>query len=195
MKMEIILIRHGETTWNAKGKLQGQADPVLTEEGLNQANILAQQLASEKTLYSQIISSERTRAKQVAKILSYTLSIPVKFDSNLNSRNLGDFSGKTLEELERTVPILFKSYISGEVDFAPPNGETTRAVLSRSSDFLANLRNNYSNNERIIIVTHRGNIGALHFLITGEKMEDPIRKVRNCVPYKYQLTETKSNFL
>lgn len=191
--MKIILIRHGETTWNALGKLQGQADPPLTQKGIDQANNLAKNLQSEGIQITAIFSSERQRALKVAQILGNFLNITVFTDELLNSRNLGDFSGKTLKELENTVPKLYKQYISGELDFAPPNGESARSVLSRNSAFLKKIRQNYNDNDKILVVTHRGNVGDLHFLLTGEKMIDPIRNVKNCTPYHYQFEKIFEN--
>ena len=185
--MKITLIRHAETTWNALGMLQGQADPPLTQKGVDQAKILADRMKQDNSNYNIIFSSERLRARQVAEILSEHLSIPVIYNSKLNSRNLGDFSGKSLEELEENLPLLYKKYISNEIDFAPPNGESTRQVLKRCENFLTEIKSNYDTNHHIVLVTHRGNIGKLHYLITGEHMEDPLRSVKNCHPYTYQI--------
>ncbi len=185
--MELILIRHGKTSWNALGKLQGQADPELIEEGIQQAETLAIDMKDVLASSTAIYSSERIRAMQIGKILHRVSHTPLYADSRLNSRHLGDFSGKTLEELERDTPIMYNKFISGDLNFAPPNGELANSVKKRTQNFLEMLKETYNDKARIIIITHRDNIGILHYLITGKKMKDPMRTVKNCHPYSYYI--------
>ncbi|WP_371803891.1 histidine phosphatase family protein [Candidatus Lokiarchaeum ossiferum] len=186
--IEITIIRHGETTWNVEGKVQGQADPPLTQNGVEQAFQLAEKFRDSLKEYSIIYSSERQRALKVAEILKNGSSLSIKIDSRLSSRSLGKFSGMTLDEVECDFPILYKKWRSGDATFIPPNGDSTADLIRITQKFLASIKALHNDGEKIIVITHRENLGILHYLITGKKMDDPLRNIKNCTPYVYQLT-------
>ncbi len=78
----IGFIRHGSTEWNRLGKLQGQLDTDLTEEGREQARLLGLRLAKET--WDGIISSDLTRARETAQIVSDLSGIPfIRTDKRL----------------------------------------------------------------------------------------------------------------
>lgn len=136
--------------------------------------------------YSVIYSSERQRALKVAEILKNYSSISIITDSNLSSRSLGKFSGMTLDEVERDFPALYKKWRSGDPNFVPPEGDSTADLITNMQYFLEFLKTRHKIGEKIILITHRENLGVLHFLITGKKMDDPLRNIKNCTPYVYQ---------
>lgn len=187
--VKLVIIRHGKSTWNALGKMQGEADPPLHADGIQEAKKLLSDLGEELLRFTAIFSSEQIRARMVAEILSKGTDITVYYDSDLNSRRLGAFSGKTLDEIRLEFPEMVDPYLSGEMDFAPPGGESTKDVLNRCYRILQKLKNTYTHHDKLMIITHRGEIGQLHYLLTGEKMDDPIRKIKNCVPYYYEFTK------
>jgi broad specificity phosphatase PhoE len=71
----LLLVRHGETDWNAEGRLQGQTDRPLNDFGRRQARQLAEQLESEEL--EAIYSSDLARARETAKIVGERLGLPV----------------------------------------------------------------------------------------------------------------------
>ena len=92
------LIRHGMTDWNKTGRLQGQHDVALNEEGRWQAKALALRLAREKK-WDAIVSSDLSRAVETAQIIAeYTGLGPVRLESRLRERTHGRLEGTTLEE-------------------------------------------------------------------------------------------------
>jgi len=92
------LIRHGMTDWNKTGRLQGQNDVALNEEGRWQAKALALRLAREKK-WDAIVSSDLSRAVETAEIIAeYTGLGPVRLESRLRERTHGRLDGTTLEE-------------------------------------------------------------------------------------------------
>lgn len=101
--MKIALIRHAQTPWNKLKKVQGQADPPLSKEGREQAQKLHKRIASELSQYSVIYSSPMKRALETAKLIQGKSQVPIKIDNRLRSRNLGLFSGKTLEAIEKNI--------------------------------------------------------------------------------------------
>ncbi|MCR8642268.1 histidine phosphatase family protein [Paenibacillus sp. N1-5-1-14] len=95
------LVRHGSTEWNKLGKLQGQIDTHLTEEGREQATLLGKKLKSSD--WDFIVSSNLLRAHETAEIISQYSGIPLHgTDPLLRERSFGECEGTTLSErLER----------------------------------------------------------------------------------------------
>jgi probable phosphoglycerate mutase len=90
-------IRHGSTDWNASGRLQGQNDIELNEEGRRQAALLAKRLKDEG--WEVIVSSDLKRAFETAVIIASELGIKeIRMDSRLRERTHGQLDGTTLEE-------------------------------------------------------------------------------------------------
>lgn len=96
-------VRHGRTEWNALGKIQGQTDIPLNEEGILQARSLARRLAQEPRQWDAIIASPLSRAMDTAQIVADALDIPLlPPDERLKERSFGEIEGTTEEErLER----------------------------------------------------------------------------------------------
>ncbi|NOU89407.1 histidine phosphatase family protein [Paenibacillus sp. LMG 31460] len=95
----IGFIRHGSTEWNRLGKLQGQLDTELTGEGREQARLLGLRLAKES--WDAIISSDLTRARETAQIVSDLSGIPfIRTDKRLRERKYGQVEGTTVAERE-----------------------------------------------------------------------------------------------
>lgn len=95
----IGLIRHGQTEWNALGKIQGQTDIPLSEEGKRQAEALANRLVHENQKWDAVISSSLQRAHETGRIIAAKLELPLLApDDRLNERYFGQVEGTTLEE-------------------------------------------------------------------------------------------------
>lgn len=193
--MHLTLIRHGESTWNNLKKVQGQADPPLTEAGILQAQELAQKLKPILSEYVALYTSERQRARKVAEMIAQNSLLPLISDSRLNSRSLGAFSGLTLDEISLQYPVLYRKWRKQDPSFVPPGGQTTKWLVDQCKSFLASISKQYAPfiNARILIVTHRENIGTLHYLLTGKLMEDPLGKIPNCTPLEYTILLDKKH--
>jgi len=95
----IGLIRHGETEWNAAGRIQGQTDISLSEAGVRQAYALAARLKSEGRSWDAVISSDLKRARETARILADELGLPLlPPDPRIRERSFGLAEGTTEEE-------------------------------------------------------------------------------------------------
>lgn len=97
------MVRHGNTDWNALGKVQGQTDIPLNELGKKQANALAERLSQDEKLWDAVISSDLQRARQTAAVIADKLDIPLlDGDPRLRERNFGEVEGLTMpERIER----------------------------------------------------------------------------------------------
>jgi broad specificity phosphatase PhoE len=84
---ELLLVRHGETDWNAAGRLQGHTDRPLSDYGREQARRLADELTGEE--FEAIYASDLTRARETAEIVGERLHLPVVLDPDLREKNWG----------------------------------------------------------------------------------------------------------
>jgi broad specificity phosphatase PhoE len=107
----ITLLRHGESTGNAGGYLQGQADFPLSDTGRNQAEALAGRWLTEEVTFDRIISSPLLRARETAEIIAGRLAsarnpgaIPIEFDPVWMERDWGLISGLHRSEAEERFP-------------------------------------------------------------------------------------------
>src|SRR3954449_1914254 len=97
----LLLVRHGQSEWNAVGRWQGQADPPLTELGREQARLAARSLGA----LDAIFASDLQRATETALIISNALGVgPVVIDPDLRERDAGEWSGLTRSEIEEQYP-------------------------------------------------------------------------------------------
>lgn len=97
--MRIGLVRHGLTDWNAAGRIQGQTDIPLNEEGRKQAERLGRRLQSEDYHWDYIVTSGLSRAQETGEILSRMLGVPMlEPDARLKERGFGQIEGLTSDE-------------------------------------------------------------------------------------------------
>ena len=92
----LLLVRHGETDWNAEGRLQGHTDRPLNDYGRRQARTLAEQLAAEQV--DAIYASDLARARETAEIVGEQLHLPVVLDPDLREKDWGNWEGLTSTE-------------------------------------------------------------------------------------------------
>ncbi|MBP3463229.1 MAG: histidine phosphatase family protein [Clostridia bacterium] len=148
--MTIYVTRHGQTDWNQKNILLGSTDMELNETGKAQALQLKKQL--ENINFDHIISSDLKRAHQTAQIISNN-NPNIILNSNLRERNYGNLEGTTPENIGQfwNVPANIKEY----------SVEPIQDFLTRVFKELDNIIQNYSNNQKILIVTHYGVVMAI----------------------------------
>jgi broad specificity phosphatase PhoE len=148
----LLLVRHGQSEWNALGKWQGQANPPLTDIGREQAR----QAGSALGQFDAIFSSDLQRASETAVIISEILGIgPVVTDSDLQERCAGPWQGLTREEIEEGWP---GALISGD---RPEGYELDHQVLTRVMGALNRITDKANNYENILVVTHGGVIYSI----------------------------------
>ena len=90
---ELLLVRHGETDWNAPGRLQGHTDRPLSDYGREQARRLAEELAGEQ--FDAVYASDLARARETAEIVGERLQLPVVLDADLREKDWGTWEGLT----------------------------------------------------------------------------------------------------
>lgn len=158
----LCLIRHGQTAWNRDGLWQGQADPDLTAEGLAQARSLAETLARAhaERPWARLLSSDLSRARSTAVVLSDALALRLELDPRLRELDVGCWSGLTRREIEARDGGTLQAFERGEPTVRPGGGETRIEIRERSHAFVCDLLARHAG-ERILVVTHLGVIRAL----------------------------------
>lgn len=136
---ELLLVRHGETDWNAEGRLQGQTDRPLSAYGREQARRLADQLAGEKL--DAAYSSDLVRAVETAEIVGGRLGLAVVPDPDLREKNWGSWEGLTPAE-------------RAAVEFV---GESTEEHAARMLRALRRIAERHPGG-RVLVVTHGGSM-------------------------------------
>ncbi|MEU1545050.1 histidine phosphatase family protein [Nocardia gamkensis] len=156
----LILLRHGQTEWNAADRMQGQIDTDLTELGRRQAKEAARELVSRNAIA--IHSSDLRRAFDTATALAEHTGLTVVPDTRLRETNLGDWEGLTHLEVDADYPGARMTWRLN-ADYTPPNGESKLEVGARSLPVVRELlveRQDWPG-RTIILVAHGGLIAAL----------------------------------
>jgi broad specificity phosphatase PhoE len=153
----LLLVRHGETDWNAEGRLQGHTDRPLNDHGRRQARALADRLVGDDIVA--VYSSDLSRAHETAEIIGERLGLPVVTDPDLRERNWGNWEGLTGAERDRVDHV-------GE-----PREEHTARVL-RAVQRIAEAHPD----ERVVVVTHGGSLRRVQLATLG--MALPV--IENC---------------
>ena len=153
----LLLVRHGETDWNAEGKLQGHTDRPLNDYGRRQARALAERLAGEEI--EAVYSSDLSRARETAEILGEQLGLPVAVDSDLREKNWGNWEGLTAGERLR-------------VEYEGESSEDHRSRTLRAVERIVERHPA----GRVVVVTHGGSLRRLQAAVAG--VASPV--IENC---------------
>jgi len=157
--MLIYCVRHGESTYNAEGRVQGQSDVPLSEFGRRQGEATASALA---TVGIQVIySSPLRRAYETAEIIARRTGCEIRIDPRLMEIHAGIFQDRLRRELIEEFPEEFRRWTSGDPDFVIPGGESRRQLADRgAAAFRDIIRAGFDrvavvSNGRLLVVTVR----------------------------------------
>ena len=109
------MIRHGETAWNAEGRVQGQTDVPLSATGEAQARALVAALAGER--FAALYASDLARVRQTAAPAARALGLEVRLDAGLRERHYGKFETLTYAEARERHPQDFARFKAKEPDY------------------------------------------------------------------------------
>ncbi len=137
--MRVLLVRHGQTDWNAAARIQGASDVPLNAAGRAQAAQLARTLASGERAEA-IYSSPLSRAMETAEIIGSALGLAVIPAAELTELSFGDWEGCSWAEIGERWPREFAAYAADRRNYAPPHGESYAGMLSRARPFVESLR-------------------------------------------------------
>jgi broad specificity phosphatase PhoE len=151
----LVLWRHGETDYNATGRLQGHLDSALTETGLNQARFAVPVLAGFEPEI--VVASDLQRARNTAGVFTTSTDIPLRIDERLRETHLGKWQGLNLAEVEE------------DPTFTPPDGESRVEVAERAIQVVREVDAEFSGT--VMLCAHGGLISAL----TGRLLDLPVQ--------------------
>lgn len=171
----ILLIRHGETAWNAVRRLQGHIDIPLNAEGERQAGALARALAAEPV--DVIVSSDLMRARQTAEaVAAQRGGATVQIDANLRERCYGVFEGMLYTEVERQYPVDFALWQARDIDAVMPPGERVaesfRQFYARATSAIAEWAERHPG-KIIAMVAHGGVLECAYREAVGMQLDSP----------------------
>ncbi|MDQ7822210.1 MAG: histidine phosphatase family protein [Candidatus Eremiobacteraeota bacterium] len=186
--MRIYLVRHGETSYNKEGKMQGRIDIPLDKEGEAQAEALGAYFKDEMVKndgnFSAVYASPLTRAAQTAAPVAQALNLPVKKDGGLTELDMGEWEGKTRNEIAswkdaQGVP-LFQKCFTDPLHNPMPGGETLPSMERRVTASLNEIIRNSLPTESVVCITHGGAIAIALCHVLGKSLQEvPRNMVQN----------------
>ncbi|HEU0116444.1 MAG TPA: histidine phosphatase family protein [Thermomicrobiales bacterium] len=176
----LLLVRHGRTDGNRRNIMQGTSDFPLDALGLLQAQRIADRLAHESPA-GLLLASPLSRALTTARIIGDRLNLEPIVVPDLREMSFGEFEGLAMAEVRAQRPDLLASLSDlGSFDRVWPGGESRRGFHERVKATFHAILHAYPE-ERIVVATHGGVIGAFLGQITGVAPNDPaLFELANC---------------
>ncbi len=160
---KLIIARHGESEWNAKGLWTGTRDSHLTEKGFKQAAKMGQALASYKIDYA--FCSNQIRALETMENIfsaSQHFEIPYERSDALNERDYGDYTGKNKLQMKEFLGDKAYKQLRRGWNYPVPNGETLKDVYARVEPYyLRHILPVLKSGKNVLIVSHGNAIRSL----------------------------------
>lgn len=179
--MKLYLVRHGETDWNTKGILMGQADIPLNNAGIQQAEVLRDKIAACGLKFDAVYASPLQRTAQTANIILPPGSTII-FSDLLKERNAGEFQGGSPRAL-----------FDHEIDFLDMNinsdafgVEPIQDFHARATKFLQLLQRSHSSDASILVVSSNGLMKRMASILTNTQPGE-IPRFQNAEIYEYEL--------
>ena len=155
---EIWLVRHGETPWNVESRVQGWEDIPLNENGVLQAQALAQhikRLSDSGDKLDAIYSSDLKRAHHTASIVAESIGLPLLVEPGVRERHFGVLQGLIYNDMELHQPEAYRIWRSRDPDLDMPEGESLGFFHRRVVGAINSLAAKHPG-ERIMVVSHGG---------------------------------------
>lgn len=156
----MLVLRHGESEWNALGKWQGQADPPLTDDGREQAFRAAEKLGT----FDVIACSDLQRAHETATIISNSLGVgPLVVDERFRETHVGEWQGLTHDDIERDWPGWLAAHRR------PESFESDESLITRFTAALADVANLCLGGDGLVIA----HAGIIRVMRRALRVSDP----------------------
>ena len=176
--LQVYLVRHGETQWNAERRIQGQSDSPLTAKGEQQAMQVATR--AKELGITHIISSDLGRTRRTAEIIAQACGCDIIFDSRLRELNMGVLEKRHIDSLTEEEENWRRQLVNGTVDGRIPEGESMQELSDRVNAALESCRD-LPQGSRPLLVSHGIALGCLVSTILGLPAWAERRlRLRNC---------------
>ena len=173
----LVLWRHGETEYNAAGRMQGHLDVPLTPTGWNQARFAVPALVRFDPEI--VVASDLRRATDTATVFTEASGVPLRIDKRLRETYLGQWQSLTTEDIEGRWPEGLAAWHS-DATLAPPDGESRVDVADRTAEVVAELDEEFD--DTVMLCVHGGVIIALTARLLGLPIPvwSQLAGMRNC---------------
>ena len=165
--MRLILVRHGQTEWNAGGRYQGQSNVALSDTGRKQARFLAERFPVRQL--DAIYTSDLDRAKETAECVGKRLGLTVCPEKAFRELSFGDWEGLTYQEISLRWPEEAEKLFTAPDELVIPHGETFRDLQKRALDKIYSLYEQHID-QTVAVFAH----GAINKTILAGLMHIPL---------------------
>jgi alpha-ribazole phosphatase len=165
--MRLILVRHGQTEWNAGGRYQGQSNVALSDTGRKQARFLAERFPVRQL--DAIYTSDLDRAKETAECVGKRLGLTVCPEKAFRELSFGDWEGLTYQEISSRWPEEAEKLFTAPDELVIPHGETFRDLQKRALDKIYSLYEKHID-QTVAVFAH----GAINKTILAGLMHIPL---------------------
>ena len=153
MAARLCLVRHGETAWNAEGRVQGQLDIPLSDVGRAQAVSVARALPEGR--FQAIYSSDLGRVRETARPAAERFGLEPRLDARLRERHYGRFQGLLYAEAKRHLPEGYRRFQQKDPAYDFETGESLAAFFARVTSCLEEIAGRHAG-EEVLVFTHGG---------------------------------------
>lgn len=196
--MKIYFVRHGETEWNVKKKIQGKTDIPLNENGVRQAQQLAEELSERREDGFHIVrvyTSPQVRAAKTARIVAEAMQVEYKVLEELREMDLGEWEGLNWDVISETYGETYHYWNTHRRYTHTPGGESYDEVLGRTLMALEKIL--ASEREDVVVVSHSAILMALRCYLKGLPFEEMAKrfKTQNTEVVEIDATEVREAIL
>ena len=194
--MNLILIRHGQSEWNALNQFTGWKDPDLTAKGIEEAHNAGRIINNLKINFDLVFTSALIRAQNTAEIILKEINQPLSTIKNqaLNERNYGDLAGLNKDDARKRwgdeqVHIWRRSY-----DIPPPGGESLKDTGERVLPFfMKEILPHVCEGKNVLVAAHGNSLRSLIKFLDNISNEDIIKlEIPTGAPIHYVINEDGS---
>jgi len=194
--MNLILIRHGQSEWNALNQFTGWKDPDLTATGIQEAHNAGKIINSLEINFDLVFTSALIRAQNTAEIILKEISqpLPTIKDQALNERNYGDLAGLNKDDARKRwgdeqVHIWRRSY-----DVPPPGGESLKDTGERVLPFfMKEILPQVCKGKNVLVAAHGNSLRSLIKFLDNISDEDIVKlEIPTGAPIHYVINEDGS---
>ena len=165
--MKLRIVRHAESTGNARGRWQGRDDTLLTDLGREQAAKLRDRFASEGYQPSHIYSSPLSRTLETAQIASSVWDIPIVKVDDLMETDIGAFTGKTWQDIEEQMPEIARQFaVSRNLELID-GAESYVQRSDRARRIIDLVIGEHTDDDSVLVFSHGGIIGHIFAQLVG----------------------------
>ena len=174
--MILYFVRHGETEWNVRKKIQGATDIPLNDHGREQAQELAAYLKKERKAgrFSAgcVYTSPQRRAAQTAQTVADALLIPCVPLDGIREMKMGDWEGLNWRTVKQRYRESYESWNADRRYVRTPNGESYNDLLKRTFDAIGEILDREQERENVLVVSHSAVLMAVRCYLDGYSFEE-----------------------